>query len=151
MAIFLVQHGLSLKKEKDPQKGLSKKGREETEKIADVAGFYQIPVAKICHSGKTRAGQTAQVFKETLEIEAPLQEIRNINPLDDVTLFADMADPGSNIMIVGHLPYMEKFVSYLTCGDADKRVLKFQNSGIVCLECENGDWFIKWTLNPNIG
>lgn len=150
MAIFLVQHGVSLKKDEDPQKGLSKNGREHTAKIADVAKFYQIPVAKICHSGKTRALQTAQIFAEVLDIKEGLQEIKNINPLDDVTLFADMVDPASNMMIVGHLPHMEKLVSYLTCGDERKRVLKFQNSGIVCLECEDGDWFIKWTLNPNI-
>ncbi len=150
MAIFLVQHGLSLKKEEDPQKGLSSKGREETAKIADVAKFYQIPVARICHSGKARALQTAQIFKQTLDVQADLLQIHQINPLDDVTLFADKVDPTSSMMIVGHLPYMEKLVAYLTCGDQEKRVYKFQNSGIVCLDCEQGDWFIKWTLNPNI-
>ncbi len=150
MALFLVQHGLSLKKDEDPQKGLSQKGRKETDKIAEVAKFYNIPVAKICHSGKIRALQTARVFREKLEVKEPLQIIKNINPLDDVALFADMADAGSNIMIVGHLPYMEKLTAYLTCGDAQKRLLKFQNSGVVCLDCEDGAWFIKWTLNPNI-
>jgi phosphohistidine phosphatase len=53
-------------------------------------------------------------------------------------------------MVVGHLPFMEKLVSYLSAGLVDKRVYKFQNSGIVCLDRENNDWFIKWTLNPDI-
>ena len=37
MALFLVQHGLSLSKEKDPEKGLSNAGKEDTRRIADVA------------------------------------------------------------------------------------------------------------------
>lgn len=150
MAIFLVQHGISLKKEDDPEKGLSQKGREETAKIAEVAKLYKVPVAEICHSGKKRALETAQIFKDILGVNTSLQEKSNINPLDDVEIFGKMVDPASNMMMVGHLPYMEKLVSFLAAGDADRRILKFQNSGIVCLDSEKGNWFIKWTLNPNI-
>ncbi len=42
MALFLVQHGLSLPKDKDPEKGLSEIGKEDTQRIADVARHYAI-------------------------------------------------------------------------------------------------------------
>ncbi len=45
----------------------------------------------------------------------------------------------------------EKLVSYLTTGSVDILVYRFQNSGIVCLDQEDNGWYIKWTLNPNIG
>jgi phosphohistidine phosphatase len=150
MAIFLVQHGLSLPKDQDPGKGLSENGKADTVKIAEVAKTYQIPVSKIIHSGKKRAEQTAVIFNETLGVEKPVERIDGINPLDDVTTFAKRIDPQSNEMVVGHLPFMERLVGYLTAGSTDVRVYKFQNSGIVCLENDDGDWFIKWTLNPNI-
>jgi phosphohistidine phosphatase SixA len=67
MAVYLVQHGKSLPKEKDPAKGLSDTGRQETLKIADVAKMYQVPVSRIGHSGKARAEQTAQIFREVLK------------------------------------------------------------------------------------
>ena len=70
--------------------------------------------------------------------------------MDDVKAFARTLDPQSNIMVVGHLPFMEKLVSYLTAGNENLRVYKFQNSGIVCLDREGNDWFIKWILNPHI-
>jgi len=73
-----------------------------------------------------------------------------IKPMDDVKAFAKKLDSASNTMIVGHLPFMERLVSYLTVYSLEYRVLKFQNSGIVCLDCEKEDWYIKWTLNPNI-
>ena len=150
MAIFLVQHGLSLPKDQDPEKGLSDQGRADTIRIAEVAKTYEIPVSKIVHSGKKRAEQTADIFNETLGVESSCERIDGINPLDDVTQFAAHIEPRSNEMVVGHLPFMERLVGYLTAGSVDLRVYKFQNSGIVCLDREAGDWFIKWTLNPNI-
>jgi len=150
MAIFLVQHGISLTKNQDPEKGLSEKGRFDTLKIAEVAKSYKIPVSKIVHSGKKRAAQTAVIFNETLEIKNPCEQIDKLNPLDDVKVFSNGIESLSNVMVVGHLPFMEKLVSYLTTNSEDLRVYKFQNSGIVCLDYEDGTWFIKWTLNPNI-
>ncbi|MCD4674837.1 MAG: phosphohistidine phosphatase SixA [Desulfobacula sp.] len=150
MAIFLVQHGMSLPKDQDPEKGLSNIGQEDTKKIAEVAKAYKIPVSKIVHSGKKRARQTAVIFNETLGIKKSCEQIHGIKPLDDVKVFGNGIDPLSNVMVVGHLPFMERLVSYLTTGSMDLKVYQFQNSGIVCLDYEDETWFIKWTLNPDI-
>ena len=150
MALFLVQHGLSLPKEKDPAKGLSEKGLEETKRIAEVAKAYQIPVSIIVHSGKNRAEQTALIFHETFGLKESCKKMQGIKPLDDVKIIGDGIDPNSNTMIVGHLPFMEKFVSYLVTKKEELKIYKFQNSGIVCLDNEEDGWFIKWTLNPDI-
>ena len=151
MAIFLAQHGLSLPKDIDPEKGLSEKGRTDTVKIAQVAKAYRVPVYKVVHSTKKRAEQTAAIFNEIFGIKEPCRRIDGINPLDDVTVFAKGIDPSSNVMAVGHLPFMERLVSYLTTGSTELKIYRFQNSGIVCLDRdENRNWFIKWTLNPNI-
>jgi len=155
MALLLVQHGVCLTKDKDPQKGLAPLGVEETERIAPVAAGYEIAVKRIYHSGKKRAEQTAEIYHRALEIDAPLASMEGINPLDDVQAFAAILDPESGWMVVGHMPFMERLVSFLTTGSEDIRVYKFQNSGIVCLDAEldddrKWDWFIRWTLNPNI-
>lgn len=150
MAIFLVQHGLSLPKNQDPEKGLSDQGRADTIRIAEVAKVYEIPVLKIVHSGKKRAEQTALIFNDILGMKPPCEQIDTINPLDDVKVFGNTIDSKSNVMVVGHLPFMERLVSYLVANSDALRVYQFQNSGIVCLDCEDGNWFIKWTLNPNI-
>lgn len=150
MSIFLVQHGISLSKDKDPEKGLSHQGQKATQKIAQVAKTYNIQVSKIVHSTKKRAEQTAAIFHETLEVKTQCEQISGIQPLDDVKMFGDRIDHSSNLMVVGHLPFMERLVSYLTTGSKDFKILKFQNSGIVCLDSENSKWFIKWTLNPDI-
>ncbi len=151
MALFLVQHGISLAKDEDPKKGLSQKGKENSNTIAGVAKSYNIPVDEICHSGKTRAEQTAEIFNDFLVPERGMSVIQGIKPMDDVRQFANTLDVSLNQMVVGHLPFMERLTSFLTCGSDDIRVYKFQNAGIVCLDKdEGGDWYIKWSLSPDI-
>ncbi len=155
MALYLVQHGLSNSKDVDPDKGLSARGKEKTELITGVAKNYEIAVDEIVHSGKKRAKETAQLLGSLLEPARGVTKISGINPLDDVQLFAQSLTGASNLMVVGHLPFLQKLVSYLTTGSPNIKVYEFQNSGIVCLNAEEEqdgeyDWFIKWTLNPNI-
>ena len=79
--------------------------------------------------------------------------ISGIGPLDDVTAVANTLKTGDNLMLVGHLPFMERLTGFLVTGSAETLVFKFQNGGIVCLDKDPDArwWFIKWTLMPWIG
>jgi phosphohistidine phosphatase len=152
MALFLVQHGKNLSKDVDPEKGLSDEGKNEVEKIAGRAKEYGLIVSAIKHSGKKRARETAEIFAGYLEPRGGVEEMAGLAPLDDVTKL-DFKAP-ENLMLVGHLPFMEKLASYLITASSERPpVVKFQNGGIVCLdrEPETGSWFIKGTLFPRIG
>jgi len=153
MALYLVQHGKSLPKDIDPDQGLSEEGVTETKRIADVAANYGVNVSHIRHSVKTRAHKTAQIFASALNPPRGITKVDGLKPLDDVITFAASLDPDENIMLVGHLPFMERMTSYLVIGITDKPVFKFQNSGIVCLDKDSdiGSWVIVWTLMPKIG
>ena len=152
MSLYLVQHGKSLPKDVDPEKGLSEEGQSEVEMIAAVARGYGVPVSAVSHSGKKRARQTAEIFATALEAKDRVTERSGIDPMDDVTAVAASLSAEENQMLVGHLPFMERLAAYLITGSIDKPVFKFQNGGIVCLDQdpETGHWFIRWTLMPNI-
>ena len=153
MALYLIQHGKSLPKDQDPDQGLSEDGTTETERIASIAQNYGVSVSQIRHSVKTRARQTAEILARALKPQHHIQEISGIKPMDDVAACAAKIDPDENVMLVGHLPFMERITSYLITGSIDQPVIKFQNSGIVCLDkdSETQAWVIKWTLMPDIG
>lgn len=87
-----------------------------------------------------------------MEPEGGLNEISGLNPLDDVTTLADTIDCKEDVMLVGHLPFMERLAAYLITGTTDNRVFKFQNSGILCLDkdTDNRSWVIRWALVPDI-
>jgi phosphohistidine phosphatase len=153
MALYLIQHGKSLSKDQDPDQGLSAEGIAETERIANQAKDDGVTVSQIRHSVKTRARQTAEIFAGALNPKQGIREISGIKPLDDVAEYAANIDPLENIMLVGHLPFMERLTSFLIMGSIDKPVFKFQNSGIVCLDKdpEAQAWAIRWALMPKIG
>jgi phosphohistidine phosphatase len=152
MALFLVQHGTSVPKEVDPECPLTDEGRDTVERIARDAAGHKIEVDLIQHSGKTRARQTADIMACYLKPPGGVHEASGLGPLDDVALAAKGLSGAENVMLVGHLPFMERLVSYLITGSTDRIVVKFQNSGIVRLDRapETGAWFIKWALMPEI-
>lgn len=153
MTLYLVQHGKSLPQDIDPQKGLSKEGASEVQRIAEVAAGYGCKVSKICHSGKKRARQTAEIFAACLNPPGGVAVIRGIDPLDDVAVLSGNLPFEDDLMLVGHLPFMQRLTSYLIIGSVEPPVFKFQNGGIVCMERQpdTRKWIIKWTLMPHIG
>lgn len=152
MSLYLVQHGINLPKEKDPDKSLSEQGEFEVKRMASLAKDQGFPVSRIIHSGKKRAQQTAEIFDSSLSSEKGVEEQQELGPTDNPKKFAQSLDPNENLMVVGHLPFLEKLTSYLVTGSPDTPVFKFQNSGILCLDKdkETDSWIIKWSLMPRI-
>jgi phosphohistidine phosphatase len=153
MALYVVQHGKSLPKAEDPEKGLSAGGKMETERIAGVAKGYQVKVSRIVHSGKKRARETAEILASLLPPAGGLEPRNGMNPLDDVRTFAGSLELDKNVMLVGHLPFLERLIGLLVCGNPDQTVFKLQNSGILCLDHlpEIKNPVIRWALMPSIG
>lgn len=152
MSLYLVQHGKSYSKEEDPEQGLTPAGAEKVRLIAGVAKGYDVQVSRIRHSVKKRAGQTAGIFGEVLSVK-DAEEQTGLKPMDDPIAVGDMLHPDEQLMLVGHLPFMERLCAYLVTGEAERPVFKFQNGGIVCLDYYPGTtrWVIKWALMPQIG
>ena len=153
MALYMVQHGLSLPKGQDPAKGLAAEGREGVIRIAELARNYGVTVGHIVHSGKKRALQTAEILADILKPSGGIKEIGSIKPLDDVAGFAPRVDFAANTMMVGHLPFLERLTSFLIIGRQEPVVFKLQNGGILCLDrIENQDTpAIRWALMPTVG
>jgi phosphohistidine phosphatase len=153
MALYLVQHGKSRSKEIDPDQGLSEEGRAEVERIAEVAAGYGVRVSEIQNSGKKRARQTAEIFANFLNPPSGIRERDGLKPLDDVAPFLRALNSRDNLMLVGHLPFMERLTAFLITGAVEPAVFKFQNGGVValCIDPATGLWVIQWALMPNIG
>ncbi len=152
MNLYLVQHGKSFTKKEDPEKSLTEKGIEITKAMAELFKEKKIPLSKIIYSKKKRAAQTAMIFNETMQNKIQMESSEKIYPKSSIKEFSDNAKLEENTMIIGHLPFMEEFISYLVVGEKDRRIIKFQNSCIICLEITENkkESYIKWALMPEI-
>jgi phosphohistidine phosphatase len=148
MPIYFVQHGLALPEQVDPNRPLSADGRKEVECISAYLRKVGLAVKKVCHSGKTRAKETAQIFAAQIG-EGNIYELSGMSPNDNVIEFA-AAMKEDDTMYVGHLPHMEKLISYLITGDEDAGVVKFVHGGVVCVEKDSTGFHIEWYLKPSM-
>jgi phosphohistidine phosphatase len=152
MALYLAQHGKSQPKEMDPEQGLSPAGTLDVEQVARWAREHGLMVARIVHSGKKRALRTAEIFANALKPEGGVLVQEGLKPLDDPAAFAATLTDTDDLLVVGHLPFMEKLTAYLVTGSMERPVLKFINGGIVCLDRDpaTDHWLIKWTIVPRL-
>lgn len=148
MPIYFVQHGLAVPESVDPNRPLSADGREEVERVAAHLRKAGVSVKRVCHSGKTRAKETAQILAEHLG-DGNIDEVPGMNPNDNVIEFAAGLKE-DNTMYVGHLPHLGKLVSYLVAGDDQAGAVKFVNGGVVCVEKDSSGYHMVWYLKPSM-
>jgi phosphohistidine phosphatase len=152
MKLYLMQHGNPLSKEEDPERPLSDQGIEDVKKVADFLKNSCSQIAKILHSGKKRAEQTAEIISSRLDPGIIPVEDPDLLPKDDVRKFANrIKEFGTDILVVGHLPHLGKLASFLVTTTESIPIVAFQQGGIVCLSSvEGGPWTIDWMLVPGI-
>ena len=152
MNLYLVQHAIAKSKEDDPDRPISDEGFQEmNEFITFVKENVNIKISSIFHSGKTRAHQTAETISRKIAPSVLVKTVEGMNPMDDVQLISDrLKSMTTDTMLVGHLPHLSKLASLLLTGDATKEIVRFSNSGIVCLNNDFGEWVVVWTLVPEI-
>jgi len=148
--LYLVQHGEARSEEEDPERSLTVRGEEETKKLSVATKRLNIRPSRIFHSGKKRAEQTAGIIAKALSLSAQFGQ--GLNPNDDVHPWVErISGEAEDIMIVGHLPFLEKLASLLVCGDEGAKAVLFRYSAIVCLEKKgSGRWAVDWVLKPDM-
>ncbi len=146
--VYFSQHGLAVDKTDDPERPLSPTGRQQTETIACTLRNSEAPIARIFHSGKLRAKQTAEIFASTLNVSA-ISATEGLSPNDDVTLLAQKLN-SDHALYIGHLPHLNKLTAYLLTGDKNADIITFQNSGVLCLEKNALRYQLKWLITPEL-
>jgi len=132
--MYLVRHGEAKSKEEDPERGLTEAGRADVNRIAVWAAAAGIRAGEVRHSGKLRAQQTAEIVAEHLVVR-PAEAIR---------------DEQRDIMLVGHLPFLERLASLLIAGGAETGVVSLDAGALLELtQTENG-WTATCLMQPRL-
>lgn len=147
MSVYFMQHGKCVNKEENPKRPLSEMGKEETEKIVKFLESDNLKIKRICHSGKLRASETADIVLKFLP-DVKVSIIENMNPNDSVIEFCKSIE--DETLYVGHLPHLNRVISYLVTNKENGDVTVVKNSSIVCLEAKDKHFCLKWYLLPDL-
>ena len=150
MKHYFVQHGKAVSKDINPSRPLSDDGANETRAMAINLASNKLHITRICHSGKERAAQTASIFADELGLPST-EKLEGMSPNDDVQAFStsQLTADSADTMYVGHLPHLDKLVSYLLCENETANCVTFQNSSVICIETDDrGSSSILWYKTP---
>jgi len=145
LKVLLVRHGESTSTVENPQRPLAITGRQHAEQMATWLDRCGYGVEEIIHSSKLRARQTAKIFGYRLGIHAArVQERTGLKPHDDPAPIAEMLELDRRpVMIVSHLPFLNRLASLLLVGDPDRLQFQFSDAGAVILVKVSGGWRIE--------
>ena len=146
--LYLVQHGQAKTEDEDPERPLTDKGAEAVARVARWAvDQFGVSAARVVHSGKTRARQTADVWGALLRGE--VEQSDNLAPNDDPATWVERLDAQvDDLMLVGHLPHLDRLAGSLLTGDSCRSVIRFRPGGLVVLERTDGGWMLGMVLPP---
>ena len=151
MLLYLVQHGWAFSKEEDPERGLTDQGKSESRKTGEFLRDHADDIHVIWHSGRKRSRETAEIIAGVLGIPERILEHTYLGPNDPVSpVHSELKKAARDKIIVGHLPYLCKLASSLLTGYEDQLSVSFINSGICCLEKNEGKWTMKWAVTPQM-
>ena len=152
MKLYLVRHGDAVSSQLDPKRPLSEQGLTDIRKVASFIKPLGISVEHIRHSGKLRATQTAEILAESVLVEKDCSAHEALGPNDDVTILADELEAyDTDLMIVGHLPFLAYLTSLLVADKETANIAAFDAGSILCLNRRNpGQWQIEWMVTPEL-
>ena len=151
MHVYLVQHGLAKSKDEDPERPLTAAGREEAERVARAAAAAGVEPARILHSGKTRAEQTAEIFAAHLKPAHGVEAAEGLDPGDEPRpIHERLVQDDDSLLLVGHLPHLSRLAGLLLADDPEREVVVFRNAGVACCERRQGGFVLRWILTPEL-
>ncbi|MGD8440575.1 MAG: phosphohistidine phosphatase SixA [Holophagae bacterium] len=143
--VVLVRHGEATSTSENPARPLTIEGRQHAERVASWLKTRDIVLDEIVHSSKLRARQTAKIFGNRLGVPpARVHETAGLEPNDDPQPMADrLESERASVMVVGHLPYLNRLVSTLLVGGAASLQFRFIDAGAVVLAQGRGGWQVE--------
>ena len=150
MKLYLMRHGEALSPQRDPERGLTDRGKSNVELVAKYLQNQDVSFSRIFHSKKKRARETAEIMGDIIAPNIELTLHDKITPNDDPHLiFSEINTWEEDTLIASHLPFVPDLMTLLTEKDAYMTAITFETATVICLEKENSyRWIFKWATAP---
>ncbi|MCS5708414.1 phosphohistidine phosphatase SixA [Candidatus Berkiella cookevillensis] len=153
MKVILVRHGEAVEGAVDALRHLTEHGEEQIQTIADYLSKNAISFSKCYYSGRERTKQTAKIICEQISPHTKLEILTLLEPnANPQALINRLSHFNEDILLVGHLPHVQDFVSELLSQNEmrDLNKIIFHPGSMLILSTEDHvNWHIEHYLNPD--
>jgi phosphohistidine phosphatase len=128
MNLYLLRHGIAVDPSepgfaKDAKRPLTPKGKRRLRQIAKAMGALKLFFDVILSSPYVRTTETAEIVAESLKCRKKLKFTDDLTPGGNPKLLIqqlnELRPKPKNILLVGHEPYLSKFIALLTAGSTN--------------------------------
>ena len=148
MRLYLVQHGDAVAKDVDPERPLSDRGRMDIGRLARWLASIDARPARILHSGKLRAEQTANLLAPLAGDEGTVEACPGLAPNEPPDAFLETLVDGDTI-VAGHMPFVSRAVSVALDLPPERAIVAFKPGSVAVLERDaDGKWQLVLFIRP---
>ncbi len=163
MNLFILRHGIASdpgqdglpKNLKDADRPLSRKGEQKLWRSTEAMKEMDLNFDAVISSPLLRARQTALIVTEAFELRRKLILTDHLAPSGSPKLLieqiSDLGVRAKNVLLVGHEPYLSRFISLLISGSTLAAV-DLRKGGLAKLEVSNLGYArcatLAWLLTP---
>lgn len=152
MKLFFVRHGEAVIENVKHGQPLTEKGKMDVLKTARILKADGIKIDTIWHSPKIRAVETAAILAKVLFPAEGMVQKESLSPNSQPEIILnEIKVMDKNIMIVSHIPFLQRLSSLFLFNTDINDVIKFAAAGVVCLENSGHDkWQIAFEITPDL-
>jgi phosphohistidine phosphatase len=150
--LYLIRHAHAVDPTEDPERPLSKRGREQVRALAALLGqSTAFQPTEIWHSPLLRSRETAERLAQHMKLEAPLSLMPGLEPEDDPTRIVRRIKPTlERLAVVGHEPYLSALATLLVRGAPSPPAFVMKKCAALALEGEGNFWMVRWHVSPEL-
>lgn len=153
MAIFVVRHAKAVPGYPDEFRQLAADGERMADEMGEHLASTGVKVTRIYHSGLVRARQTAEALARHLQPHDGLHHRPGLEPeaepLPIAAWLETEEETGDGVMIVSHMPFVDRLVSMLLCGDPDAGLVDYKLCAVARLNMKPTHGYeLAWLLTP---
>jgi phosphohistidine phosphatase len=155
MEIYLMQHGLAVPEQEDPERPLSPAGKMQIEKSAAAIRMMGLQFDLVVASTKKRSRQTAEIVADAigypLEKIVETEAVKPTAPPEAGIDFIGQFKQIKSVFIAGHLPSLALIASALLTA-ASEISIRFENGGLCRIDVENlpaRNGVLCWYMTPD--
>ncbi|MDP2481152.1 MAG: phosphohistidine phosphatase SixA [Candidatus Palauibacterales bacterium] len=153
MELYVARHAEAVEESRGGDRPLTEAGRDDARRVGAALAAAGVEVAEVWYSSKLRARETADLLAGAIGGGAHLAERPDLVPLADPTGVLEAVrerESDGPLLLVGHLPHVERLVSLLLTGDEKAEVVEVPTGAVLRLvSADDGrHWRLAWFITP---
>ena len=155
MELYVARHARAADESRGGDRPLTEAGRDDARRVGTAMAAAGARIPEVWHSRKLRARETADLLAGAIGGVSHLTERSDLSPLADPSDVRDAVrehESDGPLLLVGHLPHVERLVSLLLTGDENAEVVEVPTGAVLRLvSADDGRrWRLTWFVTPSL-